>query len=275
MSTFAPAAVHAAVQAAGSPAPTGSETVLFWVLAPVMVLSALGLLFARKAVHAALGMAVVMVSLGVIYLVQDADFLGVIQVFVYTGAVMMLFLFVLMLVGVDSSDSLVETISGQRWVGVLLALGLAVLLIAGVGSFTFSGPVGLTQANAEGNVLGIANKIFGQYVWAFEVTSALLITAALGAMVLAHRERIGEKVTQRVLARRRFSEPGRQPAGLPAPGVFARHNGVDTPALLPDGTPSELSVSRVLRARSQVGDSKQLESQTAAIEADVERGGKR
>ena len=96
-----------------------------------MVIAALGLVFARKAVHAALGMAVVMVSLGAIYLAQDADFLGVIQVFVYTGAVMMLFLFVLMLVGVDSSDSMIETITGQRWVGVLLALGLGALLVVG------------------------------------------------------------------------------------------------------------------------------------------------
>jgi NADH-quinone oxidoreductase subunit J len=253
---------------------SGVESVLFWVLAPIMVLSSLGLLFARKAVHAALGVAVVMVSLGIIYLVQDADFLGVIQVFVYTGAVMMLFLFVLMLVGVDSADSLVETITGQRWVGLLLALGLGVLIITAVGSVTFASPVGLTQANADGNVVGIAGKIFTQYVWAFEVTSALLITAAMGAMVLAHRERISERVTQRDLAERRFRE-GRLQTGLPAPGVFARHNAVDTPALLPDGTPSELSVSRVLRAREQVRPAGDYEAAVARIEDDVEQGGRR
>ena len=132
----------------GSSNPGGGEAVLFWVLAPTMVLSALGLLFAKKAVHAALATAVVMVSLGVIYVAQHADFLGVIQVFVYTGAVMMLFLFVLMLVGVDSADSLVETIRGQRWVGLLLAVGLGVLLVTAVGSVTFASPVGLTEANA-------------------------------------------------------------------------------------------------------------------------------
>ena len=253
---------------------SGTESVLFWVLAPIMVLASLGLLFARKAVHAALGVAVVMVSLGVLYLAQDADFLGVIQVFVYTGAVMMLFLFVLMLVGVDSADSLVETITGQRWVGLLLALGLGVLVITAVGSVTFASPVGLTEANADGNVVGIAGKIFTQYVWAFEVTSALLITAAMGAMVLAHRERIHDKVTQRDLAARRFRE-GRLQTGLPAPGVFARHNAVDTPALLPDGTPSELSVSRVLRAREQVRPAGEYEAAVARIEDDVEQGGRR
>src|SRR4249919_2593047 len=99
------------------------EAVLFWVLAPVMVIAALGLLFARKAVHAALATALVMVCLGVIYLIQQAPFLGAVQVFVYTGAVMMLFLFVLMLVGVDSSDSLIETIKGQRFAATLLGLG--------------------------------------------------------------------------------------------------------------------------------------------------------
>jgi NADH-quinone oxidoreductase subunit J len=253
---------------------SGTESVLFWVLAPIMVLASLGLLFARNAVHAALGVAVVMVSLGVLYLAQDADFLGVIQVFVYTGAVMMLFLFVLMLVGVDSADSLVETIAGQRWVGLLLALGLGVLVITAIGSVTFASPVGLTEANADGNVVGIAGKIFTQYVWAFEVTSALLITAAMGAMVLAHRERIHSKVTQRDLAERRFRE-GRLQTGLPAPGVFARHNAVDTPALLPDGTPSELSVSRVLRAREQVRPAGDYEAAVARIEDDVEQGGRR
>jgi NADH-quinone oxidoreductase subunit J len=253
---------------------SGTEAVLFWVLAPVMVVASLGLLFARKAVHAALGMALVMVSLGVLYVVQDADFLGIIQVFVYTGAVMMLFLFVLMLVGVDSADSLVETIKGQRWAGLLLALGLGALIITAVGAVTFASPVGLSQANADGNVVGIAGKIFTQYVWAFEVTSALLITAAMGAMVLAHRERISDRVTQRDLAERRFRE-GRLQTGLPAPGVFARHNAVDTPALLPDGTPSDLSVSRVLRAREQVRPAGEYEAAVARIEDEVEQGGRR
>ena len=260
--------------ATGSSSPGGGETVLFWVLAPTMVLSALGLLFAKKAVHAALATAVVMVSLGIIYVAQHADFLGVIQVFVYTGAVMMLFLFVLMLVGVDSADSLVETIRGQRWVGLLLAAGLGFLLVTAVGSVTFASPVGLTAANAEGNVLGIANKIFGQYVWAFEVTSALLITAAMGAMVLAHRERLGVRSSQRVQSERRFRS-GRNAAGLPAPGVFARHNAVDTPALLPDGRPSELSVSRVLRAREQVRGTDDFDEAVGRIETDVEQGGRR
>ena len=230
---------------------SGGEAFLFWVLAPISVIGALGLLFAKKAVHAALGVALVMINLGVFYIAQNAEFLGIVQIFVYTGAVMMLFLFVLMLVGVDSSDSLVETIKGQQWASLLLALGLGALLVAAVGSVTFARPVGLTQANAGGNVTGVANLIFGKYVWTFEVTSALLITAALGAMLLAHRERLTPRRSQREWSERRFRD-GKHVAGLPAPGVYARHNAVDTPALLPDGTPSELSVSRVLTARDQV-----------------------
>jgi NADH-quinone oxidoreductase subunit J len=250
---------------------SGGEAVLFWVLAPISVLGALGLIFVRKAVHVALGVAVVMINLGVLYIAQGADFLGIVQIFVYTGAVMMLFLFVLMLVGVDSSDSLVETIKGQKVAGLLLALGLAGVLIAAVGSVTFAPPVGLVQANSGGNITGIADLIFGRYVWVFEVTSALLITAALGAMVLAHRERLTPRPTQRQWSERRF-RLGKNLAGLPAPGVYARRNAVDTPALLPDGTPSEASVSRVLTAREQVTSPEEFAGAERAIARDIEEG---
>jgi NADH-quinone oxidoreductase subunit J len=248
------------------------EQIMFWILGPICVLAALGLLFAKKAVHAALGVALVMINLGIFYIAQEADFLGIIQIFVYTGAVMMLFLFVLMLVGVDSSDSLVETLKGQKVASLLLGLGLAVLLFSAVGRVQFGPMKGLSEVNAsKGNVSGVAELIFGQYVWAFEVTSALLITAALGAMVLAHRERIGTKPTQRLLAERRVRE-NRNVAGLPAPGVYARHNAVDTPALLPDGTPSELSVSRVLSAREQVTVPTRHVDAEHAIEHEIEEG---
>lgn len=244
------------------------EAVLFWIIAPIMVIAALGLVFAKKAVHAALSMALVMICLGVVYLAQQAPLLGAVQIFVYTGAVMMLFLFVIMLIGVDSSDSLIETIKGQRVFGYLLTLGLAVLLLGGLGRVTFSPAVGLDEINYGGNITNTARKIFSDYVWAFEVTSALLITAALGAMVLAHRERLFPKATQRELSERRIRE-GAIKAPLPAPGVFARHNAVDTPALLPDGSLSELSVSRVLRARGQVRVSSDAARDVAVVESEL------
>ena len=251
------------------------EQVLFWVLGPLAVVGALGLVFAKKAVHAALGMALTMIILGVFYIAQGADFLGVIQIFVYTGAVIMLFLFVVMLVGVDSSDSLVETLSGQRWATALLSLGLGGILVAGIGRITVDQPVGVAAINAQtGNVSGVAQLIFGRYVWVFEMTSALLITAALGAMVLAHRERLGKGPDQREWSKKRFRD-GQNLAGLPAPGVYARHNAVDTPALLPDGTPSELSVSRVLTAREQNLSPEVYREAEAEIERDMREGSER
>jgi NADH-quinone oxidoreductase subunit J len=253
---------------------TGEE-VMFWILGPLAVLGALGLVFARKAVHAALGMALTMIILGVFYIAQDADFLGVIQIFVYTGAVIMLFLFVLMLIGVDSSDSLVETLAGQRWLTLLLSLGLGGILVFSVGHVVWGSATGVADLNEQtGNVSGVAQLVFGRYVWVFEVTSALLITAALGAMVLAHRERLGRGPNQREWSKRRFRE-GEHLAGLPAPGVYARHNAVDTPALLPDGTPSQLSVSRVLTARDQNVSPEVFTEGEAQIEREVREGSER
>ncbi len=231
-------------------AETGTaEAVVFWLLAPVATLAAAGMLLTRKAVHSALMLALTMLCLAVFYIAQDAAFLGVVQVVVYTGAVMMLFLFVLMLVGVDSADSLVETLRGQRIAALLAAIGFAALVVFGIGDVVMDNN-GLAEANADGNVPGLANLMFSRYVFAFEATSALLITAAMGAMILAHRERIEARLSQRDLSVRRFRRPN--PAPLPGPGVYARHNAVDTPALLPDGTPSEISVSRTLAARGNV-----------------------
>ena len=262
MSSFTLAATAATSQMGGG------ETALFVVTGLLMVAGALALLFAKKAVHAALGMALVMVNLGVVYLAQQAPFLGVVQIFVYTGAVMMLFLFVLMLVGVDSADSMVETIKGQRFFAVLFGVGLSALLITVIWQVSMPTAVGMDKVNADGNISAIAAQIFGPYVWAFEVTSALLITAAIGAMMLAHRERFVPRLTQRELSVLRIKS-GKVKAPLPAPGVFARHNAVDTPALLPDGSPSELSVSRVLRARGQERNAMAEAGAVAIIEAEM------
>src|SRR5688572_5986792 len=119
----------------------------FWLLAPVMVAAALGILFVRKAVHAALLLAVVMMSLAVLYLVLEAPFLFAVQIIVYTGAILMLFLFVLMLVGVDASDSVVETIKGQRILAALAGLLLGAVLIIALGQVSLGTAVGLENAN--------------------------------------------------------------------------------------------------------------------------------
>jgi NADH-quinone oxidoreductase subunit J len=241
----------------------------FWILAPIMVLAAMGILFVRKAVHAALLLAVVMMSLAVLYLTLQAPFLFAVQIIVYTGAILMLFLFVLMLVGVDASDSVVETIKGQRFMAILGGLLLGAVLVIGLAQMSLGAVVGLDIANANGNVPALADIMFSQYVFAFEVTSALLITAAVGAMVLAHRERLEPKPTQASLAAQRmqdYASSGKHPGNLPTPGVFARHNAVDTTALLPDGTAAESSVSRVLAARGTVRSAPVMAEDVAGIE---------
>ncbi|MFF7310339.1 NADH-quinone oxidoreductase subunit J [Streptomyces sp. NPDC008137] len=246
------------------------EAVQFWILGTIAVIGALGTILMKRAVHSALCLAGTMIILAVFYLANGAYFLGVVQIIVYTGAIMMLFLFVVMLVGVTAADSLKETIKGQRWLALLCGLGFGILLIGGIGNASLTEFNGIGQANAGGNVEGIAALIFTKYVFAFEITGALLITAAVGAMVLTHRERTERAKTQRELAEQRVRE-GKQLPPLPAPGVYARHNAVDIAGLLPDGTPSELTVSKTLRERGQIRDvSQQALNDLKALEQRAE-----
>ncbi|MDH6225618.1 NADH-quinone oxidoreductase subunit J [Streptomyces sp. MJP52] len=229
------------------------EAVQFWILGTIAVIGALCTVFMRKAVHSALCLAGTMIVLAVFYLANGAYFLGIVQIVVYTGAIMMLFLFVVMLVGVTAADSLKETIRGQRWLALLCGLGFGALLAGGIGNATLTEFEGLAAANSAGNIQGLAALLFGKYVFAFEITGALLITASVGAMVLTHRERTERAKTQKELAEERVRK-GEYVPPLPAPGVYARHNAVDIAGLLPDGTPSELSVSATLRERGQIRD---------------------
>ena len=238
--------------AAASQTSTG-EAFQFWVLGTVAVIGALSTVLMKKAVHSALSLAGTMIILAVFYLANGAYFLGIVQIVVYTGAIMMLFLFVVMLVGVTAADSLKETIKGQRWLAALCGVGFGVLLIAGIGNASLTRFNGLGKANAGGNVEGLASLIFTKYVFAFEITGALLITATVGAMVLTHRERTERAKTQRELSEQRVRE-GKHLPPLPAPGVYARHNAVDIAGLLPDGSPSELTVMKTLRDRGQIRD---------------------
>ena len=221
--------------------------VAFWIAGPLAVLGALGLVLFRKAVYAALSMAFTMVNLAVLYASLDAMFLTVVQIIVYTGAIMMLFLFVLMLTGRDAGDSVIEVLRGQRVAAGLLGLGLVGLLVAVLMHAVGTLPnVGLTDAIAERGAVGsLAASIFTTYLFPFELTSALLITAAVGAMVLAHvertkRERRSQKAT--VLARMRSDRM----SPLPGPGVHATSASNATPAMLPDGSIAPGSVSHLV-----------------------------
>ncbi|MFY1618868.1 NADH-quinone oxidoreductase subunit J [Micromonospora sp. WMMD736] len=229
---------------------SGGEQVTFWILAPLALIGAIGMVAARNAVHSALWLVLTMLCLGVFYVLQAGPFIGMVQIIVYTGAIMMLFLFVLMLVGRDSTDSLIETLRGQRVAAIVLGLGFAGL-VGGALYRALEGTtaVGLDEANAEGNVQGIARLLFTKYVFAFELTSALLITAAVGAMVLAHIERRKQdKLDQPATMRARFA-PGNYPGPKPGPGVFATSSSVATPARLPDGRLTERSTPDILPVR--------------------------
>jgi len=231
---------------------SGAEEVLFWCLAPLMVIAALGLIFARKAVHATICMVFVMISLAVMYIANQAPFLGIVQVVVYTGAVMMLFLFVIMLVGVDAGDSLVDTLKGQKWIGWILGIGLGITLFSFLGRLTLSGGQGHGSTVAN-NPAELARVLLGNFVFPLELVGILLVTAAIAALTMTHKRNLTRRIGQKELADARVAS-GARLTPLPSPGVFAQRNAMDVPALDPQGNPVESSVSRVLRARGQERD---------------------
>ena len=235
-----------------------AQAVAFWVLAPIAVIGALGMVLSRKPVHSALSLALMMISLAGLYASLDAPFL-----------------FVLMLVGVDTTDSFVETLKGHRWAAGLAALGFVLLLVGAVGRGMRGVPVGLDVANSAqgGNVPSLAGLLFTKYVFAFESTAALLIAAAVAAMVLAHGEQLRPKVRQagQVAERiRRYADEGVHPGPLPAPGVYARSNAIQAPALLPDGSVAETSVVNAMTERGVVIDPSELSGPTRKAFAAIE-----
>ena len=185
------------------------DNVVFWVLAPVAVGSAIAMLVQRNAVHAALLLIVNFFCLSVFYLLLGAPFLFAVQVIVYAGAIMVLFLFVIMLLGVDRGDRLVERIRGQRPAAILLGAALALEVFfavrAGVG-LSRHAPAGFDRVNAGGNARALAEVLFRRYFFPFEATSILLIVAAIAAMVLANRRSRAITLAEAQAAERR-TEP--------------------------------------------------------------------
>ncbi|WP_430781031.1 NADH-quinone oxidoreductase subunit J [Actinoplanes sp. G11-F43] len=231
------------------------EQVAFWILGSLAVIGALGMVLARNAVHSALWLVVTMLNLGFFYVINSAPFLGFVQIIVYTGAIMMLFLFVLMLVGRDASDSLIETLRGQRIAAIVLGVAFAALIGTGLARALGDAPaVGLEAANQNGNVQGLASLLFTKYVFAFEVTSALLITAAVGAMILAHVEKTKEETRNQVTRMKERFRPGNHPGPKAGPGIYANTMSVAAPARLPDGNGAERSISPILPVRELTAD---------------------
>lgn len=228
------------------------ETILFAVVALVTVGCAIGLLTAKRAVSAAVNMIIIMISLAVLYIANEAPFLGITQVVVYTGAVMTLVLFVVMLVGVGGD----EPVSGSgsalgRGIIVVFGLGLAVLLGCVVIRSSFPAARGLGGGDAA-TPANLAVALFGEHVVAMELTGLLLIVAATGALTLTHRQRIRAKVTQSSSVEAKmtaYASKGIHPGQKPMSGVYASTNSAAAPALSAQGEALETSVPRVLRAR--------------------------
>jgi NADH-quinone oxidoreductase subunit J len=169
-----------------------ADLIVFWVFAPISVASGIGMLLMRNAVHAALFLIVNFFCLAIFYLILGAPFLFAVQIIVYAGAIMVLFLFVIMLLGVDRTEDLREgRLIAQRPVAVGLALGFVAetffAVRAGIG-FARHAPAGFDAVNKGGNAQAIARVLFRTYFFPFEVTSILLIIAAIAAMVLAQRQ---------------------------------------------------------------------------------------
>ncbi len=255
------AAATVLAAAADTASSVGGEQIMFWILAPLALAGAIGMVVSKGAVHSALWLVLTMLCLGCFYIVLHAEFLGFVQIIVYTGAIMMLFLFVLMLTGRDAGDSVIEVLRGQKIAGTLIGIGLVGIVVTGlIRALQTTPSVGLDEAlSARGPIGSIAALIFTDYLFSFELTSALLITAAVGAMVLAHVERgPGEKRNQRQRVAERMRSDRMSP--LPGPGVFATSSSNATPALLPDGSIAPGSVSRLV----QVSESERVARAYAA-----------
>ena len=172
------------------------EPYIFWPVAVVSLGSAIGMLLARNPVHSALMLVLNFFTLAIFYILLQGVFLAAAQVIVYAGAIMVLFLFVIMLLGVDREDPVDEPIRFQRPLAIAFAIAMAGGVIFALRSaFERSTFRGLDEVNGAGNVQAIGRRLFTTYTFPFEVTSILLIVAAIGAMVIAHR-RAGEDEEQ-------------------------------------------------------------------------------
>jgi NADH-quinone oxidoreductase subunit J len=189
------------------------ELAVFIAGAIICLAGALGIITSDNPVHSALSLVGTLFGIAVLFVAQDAEFLAAVQIIVYAGAIVVLFLFVIMLLGVDRTDDIsVEPLTGQRQVaavaGVLLAAGLAAVVVLGTvtGAPSSSGEM----ADDVSNVTQIGRLLFTDFLWAFEITSVLLVIAVVGAVVLA-RHRRDEMVDADVV-----DEPAIDSEGVPS-----------------------------------------------------------
>ena len=166
------------------------ETVVFGVCAVIVLGGALGVIVSRNTVYAALSLVATLFGVAVLFIAQEAHLLAAVQVIIYAGAIVVLFLFVIMLLGVDRAEDLhIEPLPGQRPMAVVFGVALLGLVLVALlaGSAAVTGLSGATAAIADDapNVTQMARVLFTDYVFAFELTAVLLTIAVVGAVVLA------------------------------------------------------------------------------------------
>ena len=168
------------------------ETAVFIVCAAIVLAGALGVVLARNPVHAALSLVGTLFGMAVLFLNLEAHFLAAVQIIVYAGAIVVLFLFVIMLLGVDRLEDLsVEPITGQRVLAAIVGLGtfglaVAFLVSSDIGAF-HTKELTLEVSGQYSNLRQIADALFTDYVYAFEATAALLTISVVGAVVMSRR----------------------------------------------------------------------------------------
>ena len=231
------------------------ESILFGVVAVIAVVCALGVLTAKRAVYAAVNMIMIMICLATLYIANSAPFLGAVQIVVYTGAVMMLVLFVIMLVGVAADESIADTVSGHKLLSSLMGLGLVITLVTALMRSQLVGPAKFSAEIADDSIGSLAKVLFNDYATVMELTGLLLITAALGALTLTHRESATKRRGQAQVAKDKleaYAKRGEHPGQKPFSGVYATTNSAAAPAVDASGKLLDESVSRVLRIRGQM-----------------------
>ena len=174
------------------------ETFVFLVAGAICLCGALGVVLSKNPVHSALSLVATLFGVAVLFVAQEAHFLAAVQVIVYAGAIVVLFLFVIMLLGVDRSENLsVEPLVGQRAAAVtvgIMVFALPVLALASAEWNATGRRSNLGSLEERPDIESIGELLFTRYLFAFEITSVLLVIAIVGAVMLARRSPIGEEI---------------------------------------------------------------------------------
>lgn len=253
-------------------------TIFFWVIAVLTIALAIGIAVCRKAVHSAVCMVGVMLCLAMLYVSQGAYFIGVVQVVVYTGAVMTLILFIIMMVGINASDNYLRTKRSLRWTAWVMGIAGVAILVSVIFTSVLPdtgqvAPVATGSGSTTSNPVQVAIVLFRDHIFTMQIVGGLLIIAAIGAMGLTHAESMRKLLKQPETAELRMLDYGQRethPGQRPAPGVYQETNAADVPAV--DGECNRAlieSIPKALRSRNAEQNLVQVSERTVqALRAD-------